>query len=184
MVFHCDSENNARRDDAIVLVFRAATMIHGKSRIVIAALLAATGLWTASWAFELLSSADEAADDVRLTDAAEVKSLHALEQRLNEAIVQGDVATFDELLAEDFTHTSQDGRFRTRAEWMKGRIQGQTNYLSYEVADLQIRLYGACAIATGLSKPSWRESDGSPASGRYRFLRVWAKREGHWRAVA
>jgi ketosteroid isomerase-like protein len=107
-----------------------------------------------------------------------------LEDRLNEAIVQGDVATFDRLFADDFTHTSQDGTFRTRAEWLKGRVQGKSNYVSYEVADRQIRVYGETAVVTGLAKPSWREDDGSLASGKFRLLRVWVKRAGHWQVVA
>jgi len=107
-----------------------------------------------------------------------------LEHRLNEAIVQGDVATFERLFADDFTHTSQDGNFRTRAEWMKGRVQGKSNYVSYEVDNRQIRIYGDTAVVTGLAKPSWREDDGSLASGTFRLLRVWVKRGGRWQAVA
>lgn len=112
------------------------------------------------------------------------KTVRELEDRLNAAVVQGDVATFDKLFADDFTHTSRDGRFRTRAEWMKGRVQGKTNYVSFDVDDLQIRIFSETAVVTGLSKPSWREQDGSLANGQFRFLRVWAKRDGRWQAVA
>lgn len=114
----------------------------------------------------------------------EEKSIRELEDALNKAVVQGDVATFDRLFADDFTHTSQDGHFRTRAEWMKGRVQGKTNYVSFDVDNLQIRIFDETAVVTGLSKPSWRETDGSLASGRFRFLRVWVKRDGRWQAVA
>ena len=107
-----------------------------------------------------------------------------LEDRLNKAIVNGDVATFERLFADDFTHTSQDGTFRTRAEWLKGRVQGKTNYVSYDVDDRQIRIYGETAVVTECAKPSWRESDGSLASGKFRLLRVWVKRAGRWQAVA
>jgi ketosteroid isomerase-like protein len=111
-------------------------------------------------------------------------STRACQDRLNAAVVQGDVATFDRLFADDFTHTSQDGHFRTRAEWMKGRVQGKTNYVSFDVDNLQIRVFGETAVVTGMSKPSWREQDGSLGSGRFRFLRVWLKRDGRWQAVA
>jgi len=159
-------------------------MMHRKARFLALATSAAIGLWTVSWAFESPRSAGSDNESVRPSDTDEAKLLRELEQRLNKAVVGGDVTTFGELLAVDFTHTSQDGRFRSRAEWMKGRVQGKTNYVSYDVDDLQIRVYGNAAVATGLSKPSWRESDGTLASGRYRFLRVWAKRDGRWRAVA
>jgi ketosteroid isomerase-like protein len=112
------------------------------------------------------------------------KSIQELEDQFKEAVLAGDVATFEQLCADDFTHTSQDGSFRTRAEWLKGRVQGKSSYISYSVDDLQVRIYGETAVVTGLLKPSWRESDGTVASGRFRFLRVWVKRDERWQAVA
>jgi uncharacterized protein (TIGR02246 family) len=114
----------------------------------------------------------------------DVKTVRELEGQINKAVLQGDVGTFDRLFADDFTHTSQDGRFRTRAEWMKGRVQGKSSYRSYDVEDLQIRGYGPTAVATCEVKPSWTETDGSTASGRYRLLRVWVKCDGRWQVVA
>lgn len=158
-------------------------MIHRQPRFFGLATSIAIGLWTVSWALSP-ASGGKASEPVGPSTADDAKTLRELERELNTAVVRGDAATFDRLLADDFTHTSQDGRFRTRVEWMKGRVQGKTNYVSYDVDDLQIRIYGEAAVATGMSKPSWRESDGTLASGRYRFLRVWARRDGHWRAVA
>ena len=154
-------------------------MVNKEWRLALLAILGLVGLWPI---LRTLGPATAGRAEDRGAGVAE--ALRELEGQLNKAVVQGDVATFDRLLADDFTHTSQDGRFRTRAEWMKGRVQGKTNYVSYDVEDLQIRVYGDAALATGLSKPSWREPDGTLASGQYRFLRVWAKRDGRWRAVA
>jgi ketosteroid isomerase-like protein len=116
--------------------------------------------------------------------ADDEKHIQELEEQFQKAVVQGDVATFERLLADDFTHTSQDGSFRTRAEWLKGRVQGKSNYVSYVIDDQKIRIYGDTAVVTGLAKPSWREKDGSSASGQFRFLRVWVKRDERWQAVA
>jgi ketosteroid isomerase-like protein len=155
-------------------------VVNKEWRLALLAVLCLVGLWPI---LSTLGPAPAGRAEDRAA-AAVVEALRELEGQLNKAVVQGDVATFDRLLADDFTHTSQDGRFRTRAEWMKGRVQGKTNYVSYEVDDLQIRVFGDAAVATGRSKPSWRESDGTVAGGQYRFLRVWAKRDGRWRAVA
>ena len=116
--------------------------------------------------------------------AVDGKSIQQLEEQFKEAILQGDVATFQRLCADDFTHTSQDGTFRIRDAWLKGRVQGKTSYVSYEVDDRQIRIFGETAVVTGLVKPSWREEDGGLATGRFRFLRVWVKRDSRWQAVA
>lgn len=110
--------------------------------------------------------------------------LRKLEEQINRAVLAGDVTTFERLLADDFTHTSHDGRFRTRAEWMKGRVQGKSSYKSYGIEDLKIRDYGPTAVVTCLVAPSWTEVDGGTASGRFRLLRVWVKRDGRWQVVA
>jgi hypothetical protein len=107
-----------------------------------------------------------------------------LEKRLNDAVVRGDVATFQELLADDFTHTSQNGRFRTKAEWLKGKVQGQSNYVTYPVSDLDIRLLGETAMVTAVARPEWREDNGQTQAGQFRYLRLWANRAGTWRAIA
>lgn len=112
------------------------------------------------------------------------REIRRLEDQANRAVVEGDVAFFDRVLAEDFTHTSQSGKFRTRAEWMQGREQGKSNYESFETEDVHIRIYGDTALVTGLSDARWREADGQPRSGQYRFLRVWVRRDGQWQAVA
>lgn len=115
--------------------------------------------------------------------ADEVERIRELEADLNRAVVEGDVATFDRLLADDFTHGSQSGRFRTKAEWMKGKQQGESAYVSFDSVNLQIRRIGDTAIVTGLSSPQWRDGN-RIASGQFRFLRVWARRDEKWRAIA
>lgn len=110
-------------------------------------------------------------------------TIRQLEQQLADAVVKGDVATFKRLFAEDFTHGSQSGRFRTKAEWMNGKRQGESAYISFESSEMHVRMSGDTAVVTGLSKPQWREGD-RIATGQFRFLRVWAKRNGTWQAIA
>lgn len=66
---------------------------------------------------------------------------------------------------------------------MQGRKPGQTPYVSYEIENLKVRLYGDVALVTGLAKAEWKEND-EVESGRYQIIRVWAKRDGQWKAVA
>ena len=56
--------------------------------------------------------------------------IRRLESQLSRAIVAGDVGFFDRVFADDFTHGSQSGKFRTKAEWMKGKEQGKSAYVS------------------------------------------------------
>lgn len=114
----------------------------------------------------------------------EMDVIRRLEAQLNDAVVKGDLEFFKENFADDFTHTSHSGRFRTKAEWLKGRKQGESAYTSFPTKDLQIRLYGDTAVVTGKSVPKGKDSKGDEITGEYRFLRVWGKRDTCWQAVA
>src|SRR6516225_6372166 len=84
-------------------------------------------------------------------DLGAERAIRQLEAQLSRAVVAGDRAFFERVLAEDFTHTSHSGKFKTRAEWMaenkfenrQGQTQaGKTTYEAFEVDDLAVRIYG------------------------------------------
>lgn len=156
---------------------RSATPIPRKRRMICAKVICAKVLlFLAAALLFLLAS--------RTAFADEAATIRRLESQLNTAVVEGDVETFDELFAEGFTHGSQSGRFRTKAEWMQGKVQGKSSYVDFATEELQVRILGDTAVVTGLSRPKWRASSGEIRSGRFRFLRIWNRRDGQWRAVA
>lgn len=115
--------------------------------------------------------------------APQERELHELEVTFNRAVLKGDVAFFDQVFADDITHVSQSGRLRSKAEWLEGRRQGESNYTKYETDDLKVRLYGETAVVTGVADAAWRE-DGEAKPGRFRFTRVWVRRDGRWMIIA
>lgn len=117
------------------------------------------------------------------TLADEVEGIRQVEANLNRAVVEGDVATFQRLLAEEFTHGSHNGRLRTKGEWLEGKRQGESVYEAYDSSHLHIRMAGDAAVVTGVVNARWRDGD-RLETGRFRFVRVWMKREGEWRAIA
>ena len=129
------------------------------------------------------SAGPAAAEDDQEARAAE-REVRALEAAMSEAIVKADLEAFDRLLADDFTHTNQSGKFRTKAQWLANHKPGQSSYDAFPVDDLAVRIYGDTAVVTGRSTPKGRDSKGQPIAGQFRFLRVWARRDGRWQAVA
>jgi ketosteroid isomerase-like protein len=125
-------------------------------------------------------------------DNSDVREIQELEAQFGRAVIAGDRAYYDRVLAEDFTHTSHSGVFKTRAEFMaenkfdekKDPKSGRTRYDAYDVDDLAIRIYGDTAVVTGRTSPKGRTAQGQPITGQYRYLRVWVKRQGRWQAVA
>ena len=121
------------------------------------------------------------------------REVRELEAQLNRAVVEGDRAFFERVLAPDFTHTSHTGKFKTRAEWMAENKfarskeepkPGKTSYVVFEVDDLAVRIYGETAVVTGRSTPKGQNAKGEPIRGQYRFLRVWVKQQRQWQVVA
>jgi ketosteroid isomerase-like protein len=125
-------------------------------------------------------------------DNPAVREIQELEAQFGRAVIAGDRAYYDRVLAEDFTHTSHSGVFKTRAEFMaenkfdqkKDPESGRTRYDAYDVDDLAIRVYGDTAVVTGRTSPRGVTAQGKSISGQYRYLRVWVKRLGRWQAVA
>jgi ketosteroid isomerase-like protein len=119
------------------------------------------------------------------------QEVRGLEEQLAKAVVRGDREFFDRNLADDFTHTSHTGAFKTRAQWMAEskfsdarQEPGATRYDAFEVDQLAVRVYGDTAVVTGRSTPKGTTAKGGPITGQFRFLRVWVKRQGRWQAVA
>jgi uncharacterized protein (TIGR02246 family) len=112
------------------------------------------------------------------------QQIRDFEEQINAAVVSGDLHVFEQLLADDFTHTNQAGIFRTGAQWLANHKPGQSPYTRYDVDELKIRVYGDTAVVTARTTPKGQDSRGRPITGQYRYLRVWAKRDGKWRAVA
>jgi hypothetical protein len=120
------------------------------------------------------------------------REIRELESQFARAVVEGDRALYERVLAADFTHTSHAGVFKTRAQFLaedkfteKGdSAKGRTRYDAYDVDDLAIRIYGDTAVVTGRTSPRGRTASGQPISGRYRYMRIWVRREGRWQAIA
>ncbi len=128
-------------------------------------------------------------DDDRRPRSDAKREIAALEAQLNAAIVMADQQFFDRVFADDFTHTNHAGVFRTKAQWMANHKFGaeqpaKSTYDTFDVDDLSVRVYGNTAVVTGRSTPRGRDSKGGAITGRYRFIRVWVKRQGHWQVVA
>ena len=120
------------------------------------------------------------------------REIRDLEAQFARAVVAGDRAFYDRVLADDFTHTSHTGVFKTRAEWMAEARSGdrgdppvgRTRYDAYDVDDLAVRSYGDTAVVTGRTSPRGVTAKGEPIGGRYSYIHVWVRRQGRWQAVA
>src|SRR6185369_2082013 len=125
-------------------------------------------------------------------DAAEVL---ALEQKIEAAVVKGDVSFADSVLSSDFHFRHGDGWTRgektggtedDRAAFLK-RI-AEKEYLVHDLDNVKIEMHGDIAITYGryvsLFMPKNRNPNAPANLSTIWFERVYAKRGGRWQFVS
>ena len=75
-----------------------------------------------------------------------------LENQRIAAMIAGDEATLDAVLADDLIYTHSSARVETKAEFIGNVTSGRTRYISFERDDVNVQNYGDTAIVTGHAK--------------------------------
>ena len=84
-------------------------------------------------------------------------------------------------MADDYVALRGDGR-QTKAQVIAELQGGQLAYRDLGIEDVDVRVLGAVAVLTARTS-DLRVEEGRETENRVRYLRVWAKRDGVWRAV-
>lgn len=118
----------------------------------------------------------------KATDQAAEKQIRQLEEELRAAVVKGDVATFERVLADDYTTTNVNGLTRTKAQLIADIKSGAAKTESLTLDTIEVRVYGDTAVLTAnrRAKSSLRGTD---TSGHQRMIRVLVKRQDRWKPV-
>jgi ketosteroid isomerase-like protein len=108
------------------------------------------------------------------------EQVRALGQRWAAAEVAADVATLDQLAADDFCLIGPYGFILDKQQWLDRYRSGDfsTNMLSWD--DVTVRQYGDVAIAIGTQtqKAAYK---GTPSDGQFRVSQVLVRRGDDWR---
>ncbi len=109
--------------------------------------------------------------------------IEALERELIGAIARTDLATYDRLVADDYVAFEASGKESTKAQIVASYRSGARHYSGLKILDLHGRVYGDTAVVTARTEGLRREGD-RDVPNRVRYIRVYARRGGTWRAVA
>ena len=109
--------------------------------------------------------------------------LIALENAWNQAQLHHDSKALDELLADTFISTDNDGTFTTKPQFL-----ADNNDLSYAPSvmantDEKVFMYGNAAVVAGIYHAKGL-SKGKPFDHRGRFTDTWVYMNGKWVCVA
>jgi ketosteroid isomerase-like protein len=105
--------------------------------------------------------------------------LRAAEQRLADAERDGDTATLQQMLAEEFVATGATGVQTPKADFIDWYSPKHYKYMTAE--ELDVRVYGESAVVLGKCRQLNLDADHEEAT---RFTDVWVKRDGRWVVVA
>lgn len=111
--------------------------------------------------------------------AADLDTLHALNEEYIRSVQHGDVARFDAILADDFRCSNPDGSVVDRAGFL-AQTARPVAIRDLAARDVEIRLFGDVAIIH--ARTTYTQPDGRPGAGRY--TDIWARQGGRWLAVA
>jgi homoserine O-acetyltransferase len=141
-----------------------------------------THTWAAVWKEHLarfLGSADEPMRVSAVSSAA--KEVEEAERKLVAAISARDLETYDTLVADDYVVLRPTGN-QTKAQVMADYRASALEYRGLGIRDVEVRVYGETAVLSAWTEGT-RVEKGRETPNRVRYLRVWHRREGVWRAV-
>jgi ketosteroid isomerase-like protein len=95
------------------------------------------------------------------------------------AFMTSDADWYDRHLTLDFTCILTNGTILDRATFVSN-ARNPHNTLSYELSEVTVRVHGDAALASAVG--TWKRRDGS--TGRTRYVDVWVKKNGQWKAVS
>jgi len=114
----------------------------------------------------------------------DVAEILALEARRSRALVEGDVATLDEITAEDYTHVETSGGVRDKAGFLGILARPGVRFTSWVIEENTVRIYGDTAVVNGRYHNTLRTPDGEQPPKHARHIRVYVRQGGRWLNVA
>lgn len=99
------------------------------------------------------------------------------------ASIRGDVAFFDNVLADEVIYTTINGEVKNKAEVLDDYRKHTITFHSHVFDDIRVRLYGDMAIVTNRAT-AVSTYQGKPRRSVTRNTRTFIRREGNWQVVA
>ena len=115
-------------------------------------------------------------------DGAVAEVLAAEEARYG-AMIAGDLAALERLLADDLLYTHSTAVTDTKAAYLAALRSGKYRYRAVRREGVTVRVFGGTAIVNGRSHIDV-DVDGTPKALANVFLNVWVKNPSGWQMTA
>lgn len=103
------------------------------------------------------------------------------ESKWAESLANGDTASVNKILADDFIGTGSDGGRYTKKEAIDW-ISTPTSFIYNHLDSVKVTFYGNLAIARG--SETWERRSGDILKGQYVWTDTWLLRNNKWQIIA
>jgi ketosteroid isomerase-like protein len=114
--------------------------------------------------------------------AGNAETVIALDRKRMTAMAEQDIATLNELIADDLVYTHSSARLDTKQSLIGNMQSGSTVYTSVVPSDVKAQDLGDTVVLTGSCRISVN-AGGRANSFGVRFTDVYARRGGSWQMV-
>jgi ketosteroid isomerase-like protein len=110
--------------------------------------------------------------------------IEQLEDAWRNAVLKGNVAAMDALLADDYIAITAAGTLETKDKALANLRAGAFHFTSLEFSERKLRFYGTTALVTSRAEISGAAAN-RDISGSYRYTRVYVRDgQGKWKIVS
>lgn len=107
-----------------------------------------------------------------------------LEHVWRNAILSGNTAAMEALLADDYMAITPSGTLQTKDQALGSLRSGRMHFTSLDISERKVRFYGTTAVVTSIAQVQGTTADGD-VSGSYRYTRVYVRdARGEWKIVS
>jgi ketosteroid isomerase-like protein len=112
------------------------------------------------------------------------REIDQMEEAWRKAVLTGDVAVMEGLLADDYIGITPNGILLTKEDTLARLRNPQRHITDLELSDNKVRFYGATALVTSFAHVTGINAEGEPI-GDYRYTRVYIRNaQGQWKIVS
>jgi ketosteroid isomerase-like protein len=107
-----------------------------------------------------------------------------MEDAWRTAMLKGNSAALEGLLADDYTGITAKGAIQTKEQAISNLKSGALQLTALTISDRKVRVYGSTAVVTSVAELTGSRND-QEVSGRYRYTRVYVRgAQGQWKIVS
>jgi len=100
------------------------------------------------------------------------------------AMLKGNSAVLEGLLADDYTGITAKGAIQTKDQAINNLKSGAFQLSALTISDRKVRVYGSTAVVTSVAELTGAKKD-QEVTGRYRYTRVYVRNQaGLWKIVS